>query len=88
MFIAISDIDHDSILNNCDIERLDYYNYEMENPIFMAMTFERVCECIGRCYHLLDDDFCPDYIIYEINGGSWTVKGARTISINVDRNDA
>lgn len=90
MFIAISDVDLEVMTGNCDVntERSVYYNYEMENPIFMAMTFEQVCECISRYYYSLEYDTYPDYAIYEINGGPWTVKGARTISINVDRHDA
>lgn len=90
MFIAISDVDHEVMLNNCDMVRWNDYFYEMENPVFIAMTFERACECISRYYYSLDngDDSCPDYAIYEINGGSWTVKGKHTVIIDVDRHDA
>lgn len=91
MFIAISDVDHEVMLDNCDVERWNYYHgCEMENPVFMAMTFEQACECISRYYYSLDsgDDSYPDYAIYEINDGSWTVKCKHTVTINVDRHDA
>lgn len=88
MFIAISDVDHEVMLKNCDMEHWNGYFYDMENPVFIAMTFERACECISRYYYSLEYDGCPDYIIYEINGGSWTVKGKHTITIDVDRHDA
>lgn len=92
MFIVISDADHDIMLDNCNMERnmerWDEYDYATENPIFLAMTFERACECVSRYYYMLDDDMCPEYTIYEINEGSWTVKGKRSITIDVDRHDA
>lgn len=88
MFIAIADFDHTNLLDNCDVERWDGFYTEMECPIFMGMTFERVCESIKRYYQTLDDDGCPDYAIYEINSGSWTVAGERTIAIDIERHDA
>lgn len=90
MFIAISDVDHEAMLDNCDVECWDYHGCEMEDPVFMAMTFEQACEGISRYYYSLDsgNDSCPNYEIYEINGESWTVKGSHTVTINVDRHDA
>lgn len=91
MFIAIADTDHRNLLNNCDyaIERYtEFYTTTTDAPIFMGMTFERVCESIKRYYQVLDEDGCPDYAIYEINGGSWTVAEERTITLDIERHDA
>lgn len=90
MFIAIADTDHTRLLSNCDhaIENWTNFYTTTDDPIFIGMTFERVCESIKRYYQVLDDDGCPDYAIYEINGGSWTVAGERTITLDIERHDA
>lgn len=88
MFIAIANVDHDQMLGNCDVEHWEGYYTEMENPIFIAMTFERACAAIKQYYRTLDNDICPDYTIYEISGGSWTVEGARAITLDITRHDA
>lgn len=88
MFIAIANTDHDQMLNNCDIAHWRDYYTEMDNPVFMAMTFERACEAIKQYYRALDDDIFPDYTIYEISGGSWTVEGACAINLDITRCDA
>ena len=88
MFIAIANADHDQMLDNCDIEVWNEYWTETENPVFMAMTFKRACEAIKQYYQAIGDDSYPDYTIYEINSGSWTMKGTRTIAIDIERHDA
>ena len=88
MFIAIADTELETMLDNCKMEGSNDYFYAAENPIFLAMTFDRACECVSRYYFTLDDDMYPEYTIYEINGGSWTVKGKRSVTIDVDRHDA
>ena len=88
MFIAIANADHDKMLDNCDIEVWEEYWTETENPIFMAMTFERACGAIKQYYRALGEDVCPNYTIYEISDGSWTVEGGRTITLDITRHDA
>ena len=88
MFIAISNDDHDQMLDNCDVECWRDYWTDTDNPVFIAMTFSGACEAIKQYYRALDDDVCPDYTIYEMSGGSWTVEGARAISLDITRCDA
>ena len=88
MFIAIANADHDQMLDNCDIEHWSEYWTETENPVFMAMTFERACEAIKQYYRALGEDVYPNYTIYEINSGSWTMEGTRTLTVDITRNDA
>lgn len=88
MFIAIANVDHNQMLDNCNIGHWEEYYTEMENPIFIAMTFESTCATIKQYYRTLDNDICPDYTIYEISDGSWTVEGARAITLDITRHDA
>lgn len=88
MFIAIAATDHSNLLDNCDVECWNGYWTETDNPIFMGMTFARVCESIKNYYRALDDDVCPDYAIYEVNSGSWTVEGARAVTLDIILHDA
>ena len=89
MFIAIADTNLTDLFKNCDhaIERWTDFYTTTDDPIFMGMTFESVCESIKRYYQVLDDEGCPDYTIYEISDGSWTVAGERTIAIDIERHD-